>query len=281
MPPPSKSHLPHFFSFPLLLLQPQGLVLSVVSLSLLSPLAAAHQSSSFSGNVALTEWRSAHASYYAVFDPRDTVGGACGYGDLGKTGYGMATAGLSEALFDKGAACGGCYEVRCVEELRYCLPGTSIVVTVTNFCAPNYGLPTDAGGICNPPNHHFLIPIQAFEKIAIWKAGVMPIQYRRVKCIREGGVRYTIDGKKFFYTVLISNVAGAGDVTAVKIKGSATGWLPMGRNWGQNWHISAELNGQALSFEVSTSDGVTLTSYNVAPKDWVFGKTYVGKQFPF
>jgi hypothetical protein len=69
--------------------------------------------------------------------------------------------------------------VKCVEDLKYCLPGTSIVVTATNFCAPNYGLPADAGGHCNPPNHHFLLPIQAFEKIALWKAGVMPIQYRR------------------------------------------------------------------------------------------------------
>jgi hypothetical protein len=91
----------------------------------------------------------------------------------------MATVGLSTALFDRGASCGGCYEVRCVEDLKYCLPGTSIVVTATNFCPPNYGFPADAGGVCNPPNHHFLLPIQAFEKIALWKAGVMPIQYRR------------------------------------------------------------------------------------------------------
>lgn len=111
----------------------------------------------------------------------DLAGGACGYGDLSRAGYGMATAGLSEALFEKGAACGGCYEVRCVEELRFCIAGTSIAVTATNFCAPNYGLPSDAGGLCNPPNHHFVMPIAAFEKIAIWKAGVMPIQYRRLE----------------------------------------------------------------------------------------------------
>nr|QOL70776.1 expansin [Lilium tsingtauense] len=251
-------------------------------LAVSATVAAAHQSaSSGSASAALTEWRPAHATYYAASDPRDTVGGACGYGDLGKEGYGLATVGLSPALFDSGATCGGCFEVRCVEELRYCIPGTSIVVTATNFCAPNFGLPSDAGGHCNPPNHHFVLPIAAFEKIAIWKANVMPIQYRRIKCIREGGVRFTIDGRGYFYSVLISNVAGAGDVTAVKIKGSRTGWLPMGRNWGQNWHVSADLQGQALSFEVTLSDGVSLTSYNVAPRGWEFGISYLGKQFPF
>ncbi|RRT83739.1 hypothetical protein BHE74_00000678 [Ensete ventricosum] len=190
-PFPPKSRLlslPQLFS---LLFHSHGLALLLLPLTLLSRFAAAHQSSSSYGAPALTEWRSAHASYYAVFDPRDTVGGpqisvsprppfaSSVFMDESHCGYGMATAGLSEALFEKGAACGGCYEVRCVEELRYCLPGTSIVLTATNFCAPNYGLPADAGGICNTPNHHFLMPIQAFEKIAIWKAGVMPIQYRR------------------------------------------------------------------------------------------------------
>jgi hypothetical protein len=72
------------------------------------------------------------------------VDGACGFGDLGKHRYGMATVGLSSALFERGATCGGCYEVKCVEDLKYCLPGTSIVVTVTNFCAPNYDLPANA-----------------------------------------------------------------------------------------------------------------------------------------
>ncbi|KAJ3680417.1 hypothetical protein LUZ60_016695 [Juncus effusus] len=258
---------------------PLFLLLLLSASSLLSS-GRAHQRSSSYASSALTEWRPAHASYYAA-DPEDAIAGACGFGNLGKEGYGMATVGLSEALFEKGAACGGCYEVRCVTELKYCLPGTSITVTATNFCAPNYGLPADAGGVCNPPNHHLLLPIQAFEKIAIWKAGVVPIQYRRVKCVRDEGVRFFIDGRKFFYTVLISNVAGAGDVKSVKIKGSNTGWLQMGRNWGQIWHINVDLKGQPLSFELTSSDGVILTCYNVAPKDWLFGKTYVGKQFPF
>ncbi|CAH9094903.1 unnamed protein product [Cuscuta epithymum] len=226
-----------------------------------------------------SEWRSARATFYAPADPRDVVGGACGFGDLEKGGYGKATAGLSTALFDRGQICGACFEVRCVDDTRWCIPGTSIIVTATNFCAPNYGLESDGGGHCNPPNAHFVLPIEAFEKIAIWKASNMPIQYRRIKCRKEGGVRFTITGAGISLTVLISNVAGAGDIVTVKIKGPRTGWLPMGRNWGQNWHINADLRNQPLSFELTTSDRVTLASYSVAPKNWNFGQTFEGKQF--
>ncbi|CAH1437042.1 unnamed protein product [Lactuca virosa] len=138
---------------------------------------------------------------------------------------------------------------------------------------------SDGGGKCNPPNPHFVLPIEIFEKIAIWKASNMPIQYRRIKCRKEGGIRFTIDGAGIFLSVLISNVAGAGDLAAVKIKGSRTGWLPMNRNWGQNWHINADMKNQPLSFEVTSSDGLTVTSYNVAPKEWNFGQSFEGKQF--
>jgi len=101
----------------------------------------------------------------------------------------------------------------------------------------------------------------------------------RIKCRKEGGIRFTVTGSGIFISVLISNVAGHGDIVAVKVKGSRTGWLPMGRNWGQIWHVNALLQNQPLSFEVTSSDGKTLTSYNVAPKDWTFGQTFEGKQY--
>ncbi|KAI4307701.1 hypothetical protein L6164_030861 [Bauhinia variegata] len=240
-------------------------------------------SSSFSrspqSSPSLFEWRSAHATYYDAADPREAVGGACGYGDLVKSGYGMATVGLSETLFERGRICGACFELKCVDDLRWCIPGTSIIVTVTNFCAPNYGFTSEGGGHCNAPNKHFVLPIEAFEKIAIWKAGNMPVHYRRVKCRKEGGIRFTISGSGIFLSVLITNVGGTGDIVGVKVKGSRTGWLPMGRNWGQNWHVNALLQNQPLSFEVTGSDGLRLTSYNLAPKDWSFGQTFEGKQF--
>ncbi|KAL7193696.1 hypothetical protein ACSBR2_025333 [Camellia fascicularis] len=66
-----------------------------------------------------TEWRSTHTTYYAAADPRDAVGGACGYGDLVKGGYGMSTARLSSTVFERGQICRACFKVRCVEDLRW------------------------------------------------------------------------------------------------------------------------------------------------------------------
>ncbi|CAL0301402.1 unnamed protein product [Lupinus luteus] len=275
-----------------------GTLISIITLfsTLISPTTSLYSSPSppaapFSSSAAAplpsptTEWLSAHATYYTPADPIPTLGGACGYGDLIKQGYGKASVSLSESLFKRGQICGACFELRCAEEetsfdRRWCIPGTSVVVTGTNFCAPNYGLDAESGGgKCNEPKQHFVVPIETFEKIAIWNAGNMAVQYRRVKCRREGGIRYTITGSGIFISVLISNVGGTGDIVGVKVKGSRTGWLPMGRNWGQNWHVSALLQNQPLSFEVTGSDGVTVTSYNVAPKDWSFGQTFEGKQF--
>jgi hypothetical protein len=93
-------------------------------------------------------------------------------------------------------------------------------------------------------------------------------------------MRFRITGSGHFVQVLITNVGADGEVAAVKVKGSRTGWIPMGRNWGQNWQCAADLRGQPLSFEVTGGwSGRTVTAYNVAPRDWMFAQTFPGKQF--
>ncbi|KAL6605982.1 hypothetical protein ACP70R_041635 [Stipagrostis hirtigluma subsp. patula] len=222
-------------------------------------------------------WLKAHATFYGGADGSGTMGGACGYGNLYSHGYGTRTAALSTALFNDGASCGQCYKIACDHEASpwWCKPGVTVTVTATNFCPPNWELPSDNGGWCNPPRPHFDMAQPAWEKIGIYRAGIIPVIYQRVPCMRRGGVRFTMYGFDYFNLVLVTNVAAAGSIKSMDVKSSGSAdWTPMVRNWGANWHSLAYLSGKMLSFRVTITDGQTLVFMNLVPSGWKFGLTF-------
>ncbi|ESQ47104.1 hypothetical protein EUTSA_v10028217mg [Eutrema salsugineum] len=176
--------------------------------------------------------------------------GACGYGDLNKQGYGLATTALSTGLFNDGYTCGACFEIMCTNDPKWCLPG-SIKITATNKCPANYTKTTDIW--CNPPQKHFGLSLPIFLKIAQYKAGVVPVRYRNIPCAKTGGVKFETSGNPNFLTILSYN-----------IKGRRTGWLTMRKIWGQNW-------------VTDVVDGISKDFINVIPPNWGFNQTFDGK----
>jgi hypothetical protein len=62
---------------------------------------------------------------------------------------------------------------------QWCKKGATVTVTATNLCPPNWARPSDNGGWCNPPRLHFDLAQPAYERIGIYKAGIIPVLFQQ------------------------------------------------------------------------------------------------------
>ncbi|KAI3837983.1 hypothetical protein MKW92_038630 [Papaver armeniacum] len=173
-------------------------------------------------------WKQAHATFY----------------EGSATTYAVTK---HKALFNDGYGCGSCYEIKCVNDPQWCKPDN-----LQSF---------NNGGWCNPPNHHFDLSKTAFLEIAEYKAGIVPVQYRRVPCKKQGGIRFTISGNPYYNKVLIWNV-------------SKFRLDKHEERLGSYWITMQKCVGESLTFRVIASDGRSSTSWHVTHENWQFGQTF-------
>jgi hypothetical protein len=99
--------------------------------------------------------------------------------------------------------------VTCDHEVEpyWCKPSVTVTISATNFCPPNWALPSDNGGWCNPPRLHFDMSQPAWELIGVYRRGIIPVLYQRLSLL------------------LVS-----------KLRDSSADWTPMAHNRGAHWH---------------------------------------------
>nr|CAB3466705.1 unnamed protein product [Digitaria exilis] len=231
-----------------------------------------------------SNWQDGSATFYGDDSGLGAdFGGACGYGanDIQSLYY-TYTAALSTPLFAQGSGCGQCYELRCVSS-RWCNPGSpSVIVTGTNLCPPNWYLPNDNGGWCNPPRQHFDMAPPSFLQLAQRVAGIIPVQFRRVPCQRSGGVRLCLQGNYYWLLVYVMNVAAAGDVSDLAVKRAGEpdcNYRHASHNWGITFQVFGALGsdkGLVVKLTSYSSPQQIVVVDDAIPAGWTAGLCYQG-----
>ncbi|CAI5493206.1 unnamed protein product [Closterium sp. Naga37s-1] len=107
-------------------------------------------------------------------------------------------------------------------------------------------------------------------------AGVVPVEIKRVRCRRVGGVAFNITGKEYYVTAMPLNVAGDGAMKRVDISIARGPWMTMRKSYGAVWDMPGlPVVGMSLSFRLWPVSGtLPLEAWDAVPANWVSNKIY-------
>eukprot|EP00249_Psilotum_nudum_P008221 c21129_g1_i2 orf=595-1077(+) len=124
---------------------------------------------------------------------------------------------------------------------------------------------------------HFDMVQPAFEQIGKYCGGIVLVAFRRIPCTKFGGIQFTSQSMAIPTSILSSlpMLVMQGMFTQYGLKGPEE----VGSRCQEIGDRTGNMNGLSMSFIVTTSDGKTVISNNVAPGHLQFGQTFTGKQF--
>ncbi|KAK4848161.1 hypothetical protein QYF36_009919 [Acer negundo] len=217
--------------------------------------------------------RCVHQSKAAYFNTDSALSsGACGYGSLAPGFNGGHVAGGVPSLYNTGAGCGACFQIRCKNKNLCSKSGTIVVVTDLN-----HNNKTD-----------FVLSSRAFTAMAnngkdqdILKHGIVDVEYKRVPCDYKNknlAVRVEESSRKSEYLAIkILYQGGQTEIVGAEVaQVGSSSWKYMTRNYGAVWNTSRVPNGELQFRFVVTSgyDGKYIWAQHVLPENWKPGMIY-------
>ncbi|XP_057966368.1 expansin-like A2 [Malania oleifera] len=212
-----------------------------------------------------------NAAFYTSSAPLNY--GACGYGSLASNLSGGLLAGSGPSLFDNGAGCGACLQVRCTNK-TLCRPGGTTVVLFDR----NANTQTD-----------LVLSDAAFAALAmegkdreVLKQGIVDVEYRKVPCKYKRNLAVRVEeitNKPNFLALNFLYQGGQTEIVAVEIAevNDSSNWQFMSRNYGAVWSTNKIPPG-ALQLRLSVIAGYDekwiWAQRVVLPADWTIGTIY-------
>ncbi|KAH9617866.1 hypothetical protein KSS87_021812 [Heliosperma pusillum] len=210
------------------------------------------------------------AAYFSSDSPLSS--GACGYGAVALNfNEGFLVGGIP-SLYNNGAGCGACFQIRCSNSALCSKSGTKVIMTDLN----------------KDSNVDFVLSSRAFKAMAkpgmdqgVLKLGIANIEYKRIPCDYKGknlAVRVEDSSTNHGYLAIkVLYQGGQTQIVGIDVSQSGTpNWTFMSRNYGAVWDTSKVPNGPLQFRFIVTSgyDGRYIWARNVLPANWKPGVVY-------